>query len=62
MTEILSFTCRMSEYEQIEASDRHCLLYAYLKNFYDIKISSNKSTVVVIIIKESAINTYQDSG
>ena len=44
MAEIFSFTCRIFEHEQIEASDRHPLLDAYLKKFFDIKINGNNST------------------
>ena len=36
MAKIFSFTRRIFEHEQIEASDRHRLLDAYLKNFFDI--------------------------
>lgn len=43
MAEIFSFTRRIFEHEQIEASDSHRLLDAYLKNF-DIKINGNNST------------------
>ena len=42
--EIFSFTCRIFEHEQIEASDRRPLLNAYLKKFFDIKINGNNST------------------
>ena len=44
MAEIFSFTCRIFEHEQIEASYRHSLLDAYLKNVFDIKINGNNST------------------
>ena len=44
MAGIFSFTRRIFEHEQIEASDRHCLLDAYLKNFFDFKINGNNST------------------
>ena len=44
MAKIVSFTRRIFEHEQIEASDRHRLLDAYLKNFFDIKITGNNST------------------
>ena len=44
MAEIFSFTRRIFEQEQIEASDRHRLLDAYLKNFFDIKINGNNNT------------------
>ena len=44
MAEIFSFTCRIFEYEEIVASDRHPLLDNYLKNFFDIKINGNNST------------------
>ena len=44
MDEIFSFTCRIFEHEQIEASDRRPLLNAYLKKFFDIKINDNNST------------------
>ena len=44
MAEIFSFTCRIFEHEQIEASDRRPLLNAYLKKFFDIKINGNNST------------------
>ena len=43
MAEIFSFTCRIFEHEQIEASGRHPLLDNYLKNFFDIKINGNNS-------------------
>ena len=44
MAEIFSFTCRIFEHKQIEASDRRPLPDAYLKKFFDIKISGNNST------------------
>ena len=44
MDEIFSFTCRIFEHKQIEASDRRPLLDAYLKKFFDIKINGNNST------------------
>ena len=44
MAEIFSFTSRIFEHEQIEASDRHPLLDNCLKNFFDIKINGNNST------------------
>ena len=50
MAEIFSFTRRIFEHEQIEASDRHRLLDAYLKNFFDIKINGNNSTNKKIVI------------
>lgn len=42
--EISSFTCRIFEHKQIEASDRRPLLDAYLKKFFDIKINGNNSS------------------
>ena len=44
MAETFSFTCRILEHEQIEASYRHPLLDAYLEKFFDIKINGNNST------------------
>ena len=44
MAKILSFTRRIFEHEKIEASDKHRLLDAYLKNFFYIKINGNNST------------------
>ena len=44
MAEIFSFTFRIFEHKQIEASDRRPLLDAYLKKFFDIKINGNNST------------------
>ena len=44
VAEILNFTFRMFEHEQIEASGRHCLLYAYFKKSFDININGNNST------------------
>ena len=63
MAEIFSFTRRIFEHEQIEASDRHRLLDAYLKNFLDIKISGNNSTDNYNDNnKKIVISMYQDSG
>ena len=63
MAEIFSFTCRIFEHEQIEASYRHPLLDNYLKNFFDIKINGNNSTDnYMIIIKKIVISMYQDGG
>ena len=50
MAKIFSFTRRIFEHEQIETSDRHRLLDAYLKNFFDIKINGNNSTNKKIVI------------
>ena len=44
MAKILNFTFRMFEHEQIEASDRHCLLCAYFKKSFDININGNYCT------------------
>ena len=63
MAEIFSFTRRIFEHEQIEASDRHHLLDAYLKNFFDIKINGNNNTDNYNDNnKKIVISMYQDSG
>ena len=63
MAEIFSFTRRIFEHEQIETSDRHRLLDAYLKNFFDIKINGNNSTDNYNDNnKKIVISMYQDSG
>ena len=64
MAETFSFTCRILEHEQIEASYRHPLLEASLKNFFDIKISGNNSTDNYNDNnkKKIVISMYQDSG
>ena len=63
MAEIFSFTRRIFEHEQVEASDRHRLLDAYLKNFFDIKINGNNSTDNYNDNnKKIVISMYQDSG
>ena len=63
MAEIFSFTCRIFEHEQIEASYRHSLLDAYLKNFFNIKINGNNSTDNYNDNnkKKIVISMYQDS-
>ena len=63
MAEIFSFTRRIFEHEQIEASDRHRLLDAYLKNFFDTKINGNNNTDNYNDNnKKIVISMYQDSG
>ena len=63
MAEIFSFTRRIFQQEQIEASDRHRLLDAYLKNFFDIKINGNNSTDNYNDNNKKIVTSmYQESG